>query len=191
MWLAQLWNWKPKISDWLNQPEGRVLLVEEGLLHTYTPLQRSKATAHQFFRVGTSNQEATVVPTGKKGYLSVQERVCSNSQFQRRMKRSQENQVVPGEVGSGKTFLKRCAEQYAQSGQKCQETVFHGPSCHLFEQISHLPPSSRWGFTLQKTEQCSLRKGWMVTNLADYCSTVCRYIKEIHQSSSQMLLGLG
>lgn len=47
----------------------------------------------------------------------------------------EKNGVVLGEVGPWTTSLKRRgAQEYTQHGQKCQESVLSGYSCHLFEQ---------------------------------------------------------
>lgn len=144
-------------------------------MHTYTHHSREAKPLHTNFSELAPPIRKLQLYLLVEGIFNRSEKSLFKLQFQRRMKRSRENKAVPGEVGPGKTFLKRRVEPYAQSGQKCQETVFHGSSCHLFEQISHLTRFQQ--VSIYSAENKAVfplqRMNGMMINLAYYRSIVC------------------
>lgn len=104
--------------------------------HTTTTTTREAMPQHINFSELTPARRRLRLCPRAKWTLTFHRRVYSNSNFRGEWRESRENRVVPGEVGSWTTFLKRCCtEEKILRVVRNVETVFYWPSCDLFEQV--------------------------------------------------------
>ena len=172
-------------------PTEAVLVVDEAcFLHTPPPHthDREEKPLHANFQ-NTSRQEATVVPNGQMDIKPFREESVQ-LHFQKRMNRSWENRVVPSEVGSWTTFLKKmlCWSQLWVV-RKVKGAFSKGPAATCLNKPATLPPFHLGSICSAENRSWQRMDGNKASS-PPHQHSLASTVQTLH-FPSQVLLGLG
>ena len=141
-----LWNWKPKISAWMNhhtQPDRSSSGSRWGLffthsLHTHTHTTEKQSHCTPIFRAPAGRRLQLCLMV--KATFNHSEKSLFNFIFRREWTEVEKTEWFPVKWLLNNFSKKDAVLKSTPSGQKSQGSIFKGPSCHLFEQACYPAP---------------------------------------------------